>query len=92
MLNNIMNSQKPNNYVRRRFICMDEYITKLEIGEETIPVSSGVLEWKTYQTILTAFIRINCSEGDAYFNPKIHSYIMDVFGDRLYKWYKNDAK
>ena len=25
------------NYIKRRYNCMDEYITKLENGEETLP-------------------------------------------------------
>jgi len=33
------------NYIKRRYNCMDEYITKLENGEETLPIRKGQLDW-----------------------------------------------
>ena len=77
-------------YIRRRYICMDEYITKLENGEETLPIRRGQLDWTNYQIIITAFIRVNCKDGDGHYDPILHSKIMDTFGDRLYKWYYKD--
>lgn len=79
-------------YIRRRYVCMDEYITKLENGEETLPLRRGELDWYTYQVIITAFIRSNCGDDDGYYDPKLHSNIMDVFGERLYKWYRDNIK
>jgi len=78
------------NYIRRRYNCMDEYITKLENGEETLPIRRGQLDWTHYQIMITAFIRVNCKDGDGYYDPILHSKIMDTFGDRLYKWYKDN--
>ena len=78
------------NYIRRRYNCMDEYITKLENGEETLPIRRGQLDWTNYQIMITAFIRVNCKDGDGYYDPILHSKIMDTFGDRLYKWYKDN--
>ena len=77
-------------YIRRRYSCMDEYITKLENGEETLPIRRGQLDWTNYQIMITAFIRVNCKDGDGYYDPILHSKIMDTFGDRLYKWYKDN--
>ena len=81
---------KPPNYIKRRYICMDKYITKLENGEETLPIRMGRLDWNSYQIIVTAFIRSNCDNGDGYYDPIIHSKIMDTFGDRLYEWYNDN--
>ena len=78
------------NYIKRRYNCMDEYITKLENGEETLPIRKGQFDWINYQIIITAFIRVNCKDGDGYYDPILHSKIMDTFGDRLYKWYKDN--
>ena len=69
---------------------MDEYITKLENGEETIPIIRRHLDWIHYQIILTAFIRNNCGDENQYYDPRIHSEIMDVFGKRLHKWYEEN--
>jgi hypothetical protein len=81
------------NYIRRRYNCMDEYITKLENGEETLPIRKGQLDWTTYQIMITAFIRSNCEDDNGYYDPNLHSTIMDIFGDRLYEWYyKNNVK
>ena len=79
------------NYIKRRYICMDEYITKLENGEETLPIRMGQLDWTHYQIIITAFIRSNCDSGNRYYDPIIHSKIMDTFGDRLYEWYNDNV-
>lgn len=81
------------NYIRRRYNCMDEYITKLENGEETLPIRRGQLDWTNYQIMITAFIRSNCEDDNGYYDPNLHSNIMDIFGDRLYQWYyKNNIK
>ena len=82
--------RKPPNYIKRRYTCMDEYITKLESGEETIPIRMGRFDWTHYQIIVTAFIINNCKYGNGYYDPIIHSNIMDIFGDRLYQWYYKD--
>jgi hypothetical protein len=50
----------------------------------------GRLDWTHYQIIVTAFIRSNCDNGDGYYDPIIHSKIMDTFGDRLYEWYNDN--
>lgn len=77
-------------YVRRRYACIDDYITKLENGEETIPIARGWLDWYSYQIILTAYIRSNCDDVNGYYEPELHSKIMDVFGDRLFKLYEEN--
>jgi len=77
-------------YVRRRYDCIDDYITKLENGEETIPIIRRQLDWINYQIILTAFIINNCGDENQYYDPRLHSKIMDVFGNRLHKWYKEN--
>jgi hypothetical protein len=81
---------KPPNYIKRRYICIDEYITKLENGEETLPLRMRRLDWTHYQIIVTAFIINNCKYGNGYYDPIIHSNIMDTFGDRLYEWYNDN--
>ena len=78
------------NYIKRRYNCMDEYITKLENGEETIPIRKGQFDWINYQIIITAFIRNNCQDDNGYYDQNLHSSIMDIFGDRLYQWYYKD--
>ena len=77
-------------YVRRRYYCIDDYITKLENVEETIPITRRHFDWIHYQIILTAFIRNNCGDENQYYDPRIHSKIMDVFGKRLHKWYEEN--
>jgi len=77
-------------YIRRRYVCIDEYITKLENGEETIPIIIRQLDWYSYQIILTAYIRSNCGDKNGYYEPELHSKIMDEFGDRLHKWYEEN--
>lgn len=78
-------------YVRRRYNCIDDYITKLENGEETRPlIIIRQLDWINYQIILTALIRKNCGDENFYYDPRIHSKIMDVFGKRLHKWYEEN--
>jgi hypothetical protein len=43
--------------------------------------------------MITAFIRSNCEDDNGYYDPNLHSTIMDIFGDRLYEWYyKNNVK
>ena len=79
------------NYIKRRYNCMDEYITKLENGEETLPIRKGQFDWINYQIIITAFIRNNCQDDNGYYDPNLHSNIMDIFGDRLYQWYYKDS-
>jgi hypothetical protein len=79
------------NYIRRRYTCIEEYITKLENGEETIPIRRRQFDWVHYQIIMTSFIRTNCGD-EGYYDPNLHSTIMDIFGDRLYEWYKNNIK
>ena len=84
--------RKPPNYIKRRYTCMDEYITKLENGEETLPLlRMRRLDWDHYQIIITAFIINNCKYGNGYYDPIIHSKIMDTFGDRLYEWYNDNV-
>ena len=78
------------NYIKRRYNCMDEYITKLENGEETLPIRKGQFDWINYQIIITAFIRNNCQDDNGYYDQNLHSSIMDIFGDRLYQWYYKD--
>ena len=34
--------------------------------------------------------RVNCEDDNGYYDPNLHSKIMDTFGDRLYKWYKDN--
>ena len=82
---------KPPNYIKRRYNCMDEYITKLENGEETLPLRMRQLDWTHYQIIVTAFIIKNCKYGNGYYDPIIHSNIMNTFGDRLYEWYNDNV-
>jgi len=77
-------------YIKRRYSCMDEYITKLENGKETLPIRRKQLDWAQYQIIVTAYIRANCENDNGYYDPILHSNIMDMFGDRLYKWYKDN--
>ena len=77
-------------YIRRRYYCMDEYITKLENGEEIIPIRTRQMGWINYQIILTAYIRLHCGDTNQYYEPELHSKIMDVFGDRLHKWYEEN--
>lgn len=79
------------NYIRRRYSCIEEYITKLENGEKTIPIRGGQLDWADYQIMMTAFIRSNCGD-EGYYDPNLHSTIMEIFGNRLYEWYKNNIK
>jgi hypothetical protein len=80
---------KPPNHIKRRYNCTDDFITKLENGELTFPIRRGHLEWAHYQIVITAFIKIYCYGGNGYYDPIFHSDIMDTFGDRLYKWYKD---
>jgi hypothetical protein len=91
MLNNIMNSQKPNNYVRRRIDCFDQVVEDLENGTLVVSIPRGVLEWEGFQTVLTGYIRYNCGHG-GFYDEDIHSLIMDFYGDRLYKIYEENYK
>jgi len=78
-------------HILRRYTCMDNYITNLENGDETIPVTIRELSWTRFQIVLTAIMRSHCEYFDLNYNPtKTHSEIMDVFGDRIYKWYKEN--
>jgi len=77
-------------YIRRRFDCMDRYINRLEQEPGIIPIGRELLSWEHYQIIVTAYIRDNCGD-DGYYNENLHNLIMDVFGERLYEWFKKNG-
>lgn len=80
-------------YVKRRMGCFEDYINKLESGEETIPVRTRQLDWSVYQIVLTGYMRSHCDGGDnIYYDPILHSYIFDFYGERLRKWYNNQLR
>jgi hypothetical protein len=81
----------PSMYIRRRMLCFDEFINKLENDEVlNIPIiRAGRLNWYTYQIILTAYMRNYCGDS-AYYNEDIHRKIIDIYGDRLYKWFQKN--
>lgn len=73
--------------------CFEDYINKLETGEETIPVGTRQLDWSAYQIVLTAKMRIHCDGDDIrYYDPILHSYIFDFYGERLRKLYNKQLR
>jgi hypothetical protein len=70
---------KISTYVKRRMECFEDYINKLETGEETIPVRTRQLDWSVYQIVLTAYMRSHCD-------------IFDFYGERLRKWYDKQLR
>ena len=77
-------------YIRRRFDCIDSYINRLEQEPGIIPIGRELLSWEHYQIIVTAYIRDNCGD-DGYYNENLHNLIMEVFGERLYEWFKKNG-
>ena len=78
------------NYVRRRMGCFEDFINKLENGETDVPIIRGHrLNWNSYQIILTGYMRVHCGEENVYYDPETHQKILDIYEDRLYKWYVN---
>jgi len=76
-------------YIKRRFGCFEDFINKLENGDVDVPIIRGDrLNWINYQIILTAYMRAYCGDK-GYFDREIHQKILDVYEDRLYKWYIN---
>ena len=83
---------QPHIYVKRRMICFDDFIDKLENeGLDFMPpaIRGGRLDWNHYQIILTALMRNYCGES-GYYDEDIHQKIIDYYGDRLYKWFKKN--
>ena len=77
-------------YIIRRMGCFEDFINKLENGETDVPIiRGGWLNWINYQIILTAYMRAHCGDENAYYDPEIHQKILDIYEDRLYKWYMN---
>ena len=59
----------PSVYVRRRKICFDNFIDKLENdGLDFLPpaIRGNRLNWISYQIILTALMRNHCEENGYY--------------------------
>jgi hypothetical protein len=77
-------------YFRRRMGCFEDFINKLDNGETDVPIIRGHrLNWNSYQIILTAYMRAHCGEENFYYDPEIHQEILNIYEDRLYKWYIN---
>ena len=76
-------------YVRRRSLCFDEFVKKLENDELVdLPIiRNNRLNWVNYQIILTAYMRDYCGEN-GYYDEDIHQKIMDYYGNRLHRWFK----
>jgi hypothetical protein len=76
-------------YLKRRYLCLRDYVDQLKRGEEKIPVPSTSFEWSTYQYVVVAFLRGYCSKQyDVVFDEDIHNDIMNMFGDELIEIYK----
>ena len=88
----ILREEREELFLRRRISCFDEYLDKLESGEEEIPSSLYLsLSWGSMQTIFTAFMRNYCDKNRThYFDEKIHSDIIKKYDERLYQIYKRN--
>lgn len=76
-------------YLKRRYLCMGEYVDQLKSGEEKLRVSPSSFEWSTYKYVIVAFLRGYCTkEYNGLFEEDIHNEIMNMFGDELYEIYK----
>ena len=71
-------------YVKRRYACFEDFITKLENGEDMIPQVMLDMSWDHSQIVIVAYMRMYCGEG-GYFSQELHDIIMSVYGDRLDK-------
>ena len=67
--------------------CFDDYLTKLESGEEILNFDRGELGWGTFSFLITGFMRIHCNELDGDHESIIHDKIMSHYGDRINKLY-----
>ena len=78
-------------YIIRRMGCFEDFINKLENGETDVPIIRGNrLNWINYQIILTAYMRAHCGDENVYYDHEIHQKILNIYEDRLYKWYINN--
>ena len=78
-------------YTRRRYNCMEEYIDQLKSGEEKLLVPPSSLKWRTYKYLFTGMIRKHCGEiNGGFYDDYIHNDIMKLFGDDLFKIYKEN--
>ena len=71
-------------YLKRRYHCFEDFITKLENGEDMIPQVMLDMSWDHSQIIIVAYMRMYCGEG-GYFDQNLHDIIMSGYGDRLGK-------
>jgi hypothetical protein len=83
------------NYVKRRILCFDDFINKLENNEldfMTPEVIGARLDWNYYKILLVAFMRNHCGDNGYYYDENLHQKIIDQYGDRLYKWFKKNIE
>ena len=71
-------------YLKRRYQCFEDFITKLENGEDMIPQVMLDMSWDHSQIVIVAYMRMHCGEG-GYFSQELHDIIMSVYGDRLHE-------
>jgi|LakMenEpi03Aug12_release.lakeMendotaPanAssembly.Ray.scaffolds.fasta_scaffold3358220_1 hypothetical protein len=78
-------------YVRRRYHCMKDYLDKLASGEERLFIPPGDFEWSSYQVVFTAVLRLNCDDKyNGLYSQDIHNEVMELFGDDMFKIYKEN--
>ena len=74
-------------YVRRRIICFEDFMNRLEGGEKLFPMPRRQLNWDVFKILIGFYMRSYCDEEWEYYNEDLQNKIIDYYGDRMYKWY-----
>jgi hypothetical protein len=78
-------------YIKRRMRCFEDFINKLMSGEIDEPIFRRRYNRTTFRIVLSMYMTDYCDNGggDNRYNPIITDEIMELYGEKLYKWYLN---
>lgn len=78
-------------YIKRRMRCFEDFISKLMSGEIDEPIFRRRYNRTTFRIVLSMYMTDYCDNGggDNRYDPIITDEIMGLYGEKLYKWYRN---
>ena len=74
-------------YVRRRIVCFEDFMSRLEKGEKLFPTPRRQLNWDDFKILIGFYMRSYCDDNWGNYNEDLQNKIIDYYGDRIYKWY-----
>ena len=76
-------------YIKRRMRCFEDFINKLMSGEIDEPIFRRRYNRTTFRIVLSMYMTDYCDNGggDNRYDPIITDEIMELYGEKLFKWY-----